>query len=70
MRERRLRNAVTTLIAAAKSVSFPACAARLDAIQTLEALGFSKEKVIEARARALDGFSVEVILDWLEGVER
>jgi len=64
-REERRLDAVRSLVAAAKSTSSASLAARADAIDTLRNLGYSKDQVIEARARALDGFSVEEILEGL-----
>jgi hypothetical protein len=61
----RRHEAVTTLVAAATSTSSASLAARADAIDTLRNLGYSKDQVIEARAKALDGFSVEEILEGL-----
>ena len=51
----RVEVAVKTLVAAAKpSTGNAALAARVDAIDTLRSLGFTKEQVLRARARALD----------------
>lgn len=63
--DERRRNAVTTLVAAAKSSDNAALLARVEAIDTLRSLGFSRKQVLHARARALDGHSVEEILEGL-----
>jgi hypothetical protein len=64
-REERVRDAVTKLAAAAKAGGDAALAARVDAIDTLRNLGYSKAQVIHARAQAVDGHSVEQILEGL-----
>jgi uncharacterized pyridoxal phosphate-containing UPF0001 family protein len=68
----RRRDAVLKLVAAAKSTDTAALAARVDAIDTLRSLGHSKEQVLLARARALDGDPVGEILNGLlaGGAER
>lgn len=65
-REERKREAVVTLVAAAKSTSNPSLAARALAIDTLRNLGYSKDQVLMARAGAVDGFSVDRILEGLD----
>jgi hypothetical protein len=64
-RGERLNEAVTQLVAAAKSSDNAALLARVDAIDTLRSLGFSSEQVVLARAQALDGRSVGQILEGL-----
>jgi len=65
-REERKREAVVTLVAAIKSSSNPSLAARALAIDTLRNLGYSQQQVRMARANALDGYSVDQILEGLE----
>lgn len=67
--ERRLE-AVTTLVSAAGSGGDAALLARVDAIDTLRNLGHSPDEVLMARARALDGHSVQDIVDGLIADER
>jgi hypothetical protein len=66
----RRHAAVTQLVAAATSTSNPALVARVNAIDTLRNLGHSSEEVLLARARALDGHSVEEIVEGLVEDER
>jgi len=63
--DERRREAVATLVAAAPSGGDAALLARVEAIETLRNLGHSQEQVIHARARALDGHSVEEIVEGL-----
>jgi hypothetical protein len=59
--------AVRKLLAAAKSGGDIALAARADAILTLRSLGYTDAQVLHARAQAVDGHSVEEIVERLEG---
>jgi len=61
----RRQEAVTGLVAAAKSGSDAALVARVDAIDTLRNLGHSPDEVLLARAQALDGLSTDQILEGL-----
>jgi len=67
---RRRESAVRVLVAAAKSVSDAALGARAEAIAALRNIGHSQEQVLLARAQALDGLSVEEIVDGLVADER
>lgn len=58
--------AIRKLIRAARSSDSAANLARAEAISTLRSLGFSTERVLQARAHALDGRSMEQIVDVLE----
>jgi CRISPR/Cas system-associated protein Csm6 len=64
-RGERIEAAVLKLVAAAPSSSNAALASRVDAIDTLRCLGFTREQVLLARARAVDGHSAEEILEGL-----
>jgi hypothetical protein len=66
----RREQAVKVLVAAAKPTSSASAVARVDAIDTLRNLGHSQEEVIRARAKALDGGSVEEIVEGLVASER
>lgn len=66
-RGERREKAVRVLVAATKSSSNVALSARAQSISTLRSLGHSKAEVLHARARAVDGHSVEEILDGLLG---
>ena len=66
--QERMRDAATKLVAASKATSNAALVTRVDAIDTLRRLGFSQAVVLQARANAVDGCSVEEILDRLLGV--
>lgn len=68
-REERVRDAVALLVAAASNSSDAALLQRVDAIDTLRSLRYSKEQVLRARAQALDGLSTEEILEGLNQVE-
>ncbi len=68
--DERRQEAVAHLVAAAKSTDNAALVARVDAIDILRNLGHSKEEVLHARARALDGHSVEEIVEGLVEDER
>lgn len=63
-------NAVKALVAAAHSGGDAALLARAEAIETLRNLGHSSEQVLLARAQALDGLSVEEIVEGLVADER
>lgn len=69
-RAEREHAAVRILVAAANNSSDAALAHRADAIDTLRLLGYSKAQVLQARAKALDGCSVEEILEGLAGEEQ
>lgn len=62
--------AVKVLVAAAKPISDASAVARVDAIDTLRNLGHTQDEVLLARARALDGHSVEEIVEGLVADER
>jgi len=65
----RTRETVTVLVSAAGNTSNAALFQRVCAIQTLRSLGYTDWQAVEARAKALDGYSVEEIVDGL-GCER
>lgn len=66
----RRHEAVKALAAAAPSTSDASLLARVEAIDTLRNLGHDQKEVLLARARALDGHSVEEIVEGLVEVER
>lgn len=66
----RREEAVKTLVATASTTSDATAVARVDAIDTLRNLGHSADEVVLARARALDGGSVEEIVEALVADER
>jgi hypothetical protein len=61
----RIEAHVRTMVHGAKSVHPAALKARADAATSLRAFGFTQQQVLEARAQALDGWSVARILDGL-----
>jgi hypothetical protein len=66
-RDQRIREAAVVLVATANSGGDVACRERARAIQSLESLGYSTQQVVKARAHALDGFSVDEVLEVLAG---
>lgn len=66
-REQRIREAVTVFVATSESGGELAHTRRMEAKQTLENLGFSEDQILSARAHALDGYSVEQVLEVLAG---
>ncbi len=69
-RGEREREAVAILVAAIGNPSDAALLRRAEAIDTLRNLGHSKEQVLRARGLAVEGKSVEAILDSLGADER
>lgn len=63
----RREEAVRKLVHAAKSHDSAANLARAEAISTLRNLGYSTQQVVKARAHALDGCSVDEVLEVLAG---
>jgi Holliday junction resolvasome RuvABC DNA-binding subunit len=66
----RIEAHVTTLVSSARSTDSAAIKARADAVTALRAFGFTQQQVVEARAKALDGYSVQEILRGLVGVQQ
>lgn len=64
-RGERIEDAIRALTSAAKHSDNLSLVARVDAIDTLRSLGFSKRQVLQVRARAVEGHSVEEILEVL-----
>lgn len=63
--QERREEAARKLVAAAPSNDTAALLARAEANSTLRALGYPEETITKARAGALDGFSVEQVLEVL-----
>lgn len=63
----RRDEAAKKLVAAAASSDSAALLARAEANSTLRALGYPEDTIIKARAAALDGFSLEQVLEVLAG---
>jgi len=68
--DERREAAVKTLVATSRSGGVAAASARLDALKTLQNIGHSQAEVRLARARALEGCSVEEIVEGLVESER
>lgn len=66
-RGERIESAVKALVAATQFSDNFSLGARVDAIDTLRSLGFTRDQVVLTRARALDGHSAEEILEGLHG---
>jgi Holliday junction resolvasome RuvABC DNA-binding subunit len=65
--EERREDAIKKLAAAAKFHDSAANLARAEAISTLRNLGYPTDQITKARAYALDGYSVERVLEVLAG---
>jgi hypothetical protein len=61
----RVEAHVRTLVAGAASTHTRVLKAKADATTALRCLGFSQQQVVEARAQALDGWSVARVLEHL-----
>lgn len=66
----RIEEAVSTLCAAAKSGGDKALLARAEAVRTLRSCGYSAEQMLRARGLAVEGKTVEEILESLIADER
>jgi Holliday junction resolvasome RuvABC DNA-binding subunit len=66
----RIEAHVTTLVSSARSTDSASIKARADAVSALRAFGYTQPQVVEARAQALDGWSVAQILDGLNQAEQ
>ena len=63
----RREQAVKKLVHAACFHDSAANLARAEATSTLRSLGYSKDQIARAKAFALDGYSVEMVLEVLAG---